>query len=125
MAKVPQDVTLLASAARTATTASPGQVNDQGYEGVIVNFNVSAVSGSASLTAKIQGYDAVSNSWYDIVASAAITATGLTTLTCSPRLTAVSNKVANAHLPTTWRAIIVASTSDSCTYSIGAILVGS
>lgn len=110
--------TILPSAARTATTASAEQGNT-GYRGGHIIIDVTAVSGSPSLTFTVQGYDATSGKTYTILASAAITSTGTTVLKVYPGLTAAANAAANDVLPDNWRVNVTHGTSDSVTYSVG------
>lgn len=98
-----QCVTLLASAARTATVATGDQGNND-YRGVHVK-------------------DELSGAYYTILASAAIEATGTTVLRVFPGATNASNLVANDVLPSTWRVNFVHADTDSITYSAAAQLV--
>lgn len=115
-------VTLLASAARTATVATADQRNPH-HRGVVVVIDVTASSATPSVVATIQGKDEVSGKYYTILASAAITGTGTTVLRVYPGLTAASNTVANDVLPSTWRVNFVHADADSITYSAAAQLI--
>ena len=117
-----QSVTLLASAARTATVATGDQGNND-YRGVHVIINVTAIASSPSVVATIQGKDELSGAYYTILASAAIEATGTTVLRVFPGATNASNLVANDVLPSTWRVNFVHADTDSITYSAAAQLV--
>src|SRR5579871_3766078 len=73
-----QDMTLLASAARTATTNSAPQTN-QNARGVLVYLNVTAASGTGGLRLAVQAQDPVSGNYINInLLPTAVTATGLT-----------------------------------------------
>ncbi len=109
--------TLLASAARTANTNSTDQNNTNG-KGVHVHINITAWT-AGSITVTIQGKDPVSGTYYTILASAALAATGLTVLRVHPGLTAVANLAANDFLPRVWRVAVTVGTADSITYSVG------
>lgn len=113
--------TLLSNAARTATTNTALQGN-YWYRGIIATLNVTAASGTGGLTVHIQGQDAISSAWYDVlVASSAVTATGLYTYSVYPGIgmSSVTMSV-SAILPAVWRVSVVAGDSSSYTYSLGA-----
>lgn len=112
----------LASAARTATTNSADLVN-KWKKGVIVVIDITAVTGTPSLTLKIQGKDPASGKYYDILTSAALTAVGTTVLKVFPGATAAANQVANDLVPKTWRVRVEHVTADSVTYSVGYVMV--
>lgn len=117
-----QCVTLLASAARTATTATADQSNND-YRGVHVIIDVTADPASASVVATIQGKDELSGTYYTILTSAAIAAVGTTVLRVFPGATAATNVTANDVLPSTWRVNFAHADSDSITYSAAAQMV--
>lgn len=115
------DLTVLASAARTAATNSADIVTyNARFLRVVVN--VTAVTGSASLTFTVKAKDVLSGVYTTILASAAVIATGTTELLIGPGLLAAANAVANAPLPRTFRVEVAVGTADSATYSIGAVL---
>lgn len=97
--------TLTAQAAGTVTT---GNLDTQQCKGCIVFINVTAVTGS--LTVTIKGVDSGSGSTYNVLASAAIAATGLTVLRVYPGLTAAANATANDILPVTCQVSSVVAT---------------
>lgn len=115
-------LTLMASAARTASVDGDDQTNTH-YRGIIVVIDATAKTSTPSVTFTIQGKDAVSGKYYTILASAAITDTGTTVLRVYPGATNASNVTANDVLPVTWRLITTAGDSDSLTYSVGACLL--
>ena len=108
--------TLLASAARTATTSTADQqkvVN----RGVYVFLKVTAVPTVETLTVTIQGKD-VDGTYYTILASTASAATGTVTLKVYPGLPNTANVSSNEVLPDLWRVTVTHSASGSFTYSI-------
>jgi hypothetical protein len=116
-------VTLLASAARTATPSDAALTrNDADSCAVHVTINVSAVTATPIITPAIQGQDPASGSWYSILVGTAITATGLTVLKVGPGITAVANGAAADYLPAAWRLVLTHTDADSATYSVGAVL---
>ena len=115
-------VTLLASAARTATVATADQSNND-YRGVHVIIDVTAVASTPSVVATIQGKDELSGEYYDLLVGTAITATGTTVLKVAPGIGTVSGGAAADVLPSTWRVNLVHADTDSITYSVAAQLV--
>lgn len=118
------DITVLSSAARTATGQSADQTNHNA-RGLHLVIDVTAVSGtSPTLVVTIQGKDALSGKYYTVLASASITAVGTTVLRVGPGLTAAANTVANDIMPRTWRIdYTIGGTTPSFTFSVGASLI--
>ena len=113
-------VTLTAASAGTTGASLDASMG----RGVIVFVNISAISGTTpSLTVTIKGLDSNGNA-YTILASSALTATGLTVLKVYPALTAAANAVANDILPVNWRIdTAIAGTTPSVTATISANLL--
>ncbi len=118
--------TLLASAARTATTSSADVTNFNG-RGLQVLLNVTAASGTGGLTLTIQGKDPVSGNYYNLNANpTAITATGLTVYEVYPGVGAAGGGVTqrtSASLPRTFRVTVTHGDASSYTYSVGTSLL--
>lgn len=93
--------------------------------GLLVFVNVSAISGTgASLTVTIKGLDPVSGASYTILASTAITATGLTVLRVYPHLTAVANLTAADVIPPNFQVTAtIAGTTPAVTATIATQLL--
>lgn len=117
-----EEIKVLQSAARTASVNSDDFENMNG-RGVKVVIDVTADPAAASVVFTIQGKDPVSGKYFDILSSAAVTATGTTVLTVYPGVTASTNVAASDVLPRTWRVKAVAADADSLTYSVGAITI--
>ena len=120
-----QDLTLLASAARTTTTTSADQTN-QNARGVVVYVNVTAASGTGGLQLAIQGKDPVSGGYKTLnTLPTAITATGLYVYELYPGCSTTGNLAAvyAQVLPRTWRIQMNAGDGSSYTYSIGCSLI--
>lgn len=115
------NLTLLASAARTATTNSGDQVNYNG-RGLHVIVDVT-VAGTGSITITIQGKDPVSGQYYTILAGAAITTISTNIYKVYPGLPATANVSANDILPRTWRVLVTANNANTITYSVGASMI--
>jgi hypothetical protein len=111
--------TLLASAARVATTSSADQVN-YNARGVRVFVNVTVVPTVETLTVAVQEKDPVSGNYLTLIAAAADAASGQkVTLVVYPGCIAVANVCANTPLGRTWRVTVTHSASGSFTYSCG------
>lgn len=117
-----QDLTVLPSAARTATTSSADQINRNG-RGVMVFLNITAASGTGGLTIKIQGKDPVSGNYISIyTAGSAATATGTFPAVVYPGVgTTISG--ASDPLPATWRVQVQHGDASNYTYSVGASVI--
>lgn len=107
----------------TLTAASAGgntadQLNEQG-KGIVV---ISALTGTTpTLTVTIQGKYPVSGTYYTLLASAALNATGFTRLTVYPGLPATANVSANDLLCDTWRVLwAIGGTTPTVTATIAA-----
>jgi hypothetical protein len=111
-------IVLLPSAART--TAQAVTFNTQCPGGILI-IDITAVSGSPSLTFTLQGQDPASNKNYTILASSALTGTGTTILRVHPELTGSANSIAKDMLPHQCRLSVAVGTADSVTYSVGFI----
>jgi hypothetical protein len=122
------DLTLLASAARTAATASSDQTNYNGSR-VMVFLNVTVASGTGGLTVQIQGKDPVSGNYVNLNANpTAVTGTGMTTYELALGDGAASGQVTQRTgglLPRTWRVNVAVGDSSSYTYSLGASVIQS
>lgn len=111
--------TVLASVARTATLNSSDFTN-YNARGLHVVVDVTAVGLTPSITVKIQGKDALSGKYYDLLTSAAITAVGTTALKVYPGVTVAANVAVSDVLPRTYRVRVEHLGTDSITYSVGA-----
>lgn len=111
-------VTLTAQAAATVNSADLPNATGQG---VIVGVNLSTMT-SATVTVHVQGKDAASGQYYDLLASTALASTGFTTMTVYPGVVASANVAANAPLPKTWRVSVVV-TGTAATGTVGASVI--
>jgi hypothetical protein len=99
------------AATGAGTTFSPDTRNI-GYQGIKVYTNVTADTTTGTLTVTLQGKDAVSGVYYDILATTAVNvAAGLKVLTVYPALTAAANSVVSDALPQVWRLKMVVATN--------------
>lgn len=105
---------LFASAARTATSAATMLTDST--EGLFF-IHVTATAATPSVVFTIAGVSP-SGAEYTILASAAITTSGLTVLRVSPQLTAAANTIAKDMLPQAVKVTATHSDADSITYSV-------
>ena len=84
-------------------------------------INVTATSATPSVVFTIDGQDPISGAAYNILTSAAITATGLTVLRVHPALSAAANTIAKDMLPAAVKVTATHADSDSITYSVSFI----
>ena len=116
------ELSLLASAARTATPAAADQTN-YNARGAVITIDVTAAGVTPSVVFTVQGKDATSGQYYTILASAAIVGAGPTVLRVFPGLTAAANTTVSDVLPRTWRINAVHGNATTITYSVGVSMV--
>lgn len=109
--------TFYGSVARIATPTAV-QVDDDKVQGVQVVIDVTAVAATPSVVPTIDGFDPLSETWYNLLTGAAITATGTTVLRIHPELTAAANLTAQDFLPERYRIVMTHGDADSITYSV-------
>ena len=112
-------ITMFASAARTSHSNS-SEVNTQSAKNITVDIDVTAFTGT-SITFTLQGYDTAKQGWYTLVATAAISAAGHSTLTVGPEVTIVANAAAQRVVPLRVR-LVPSGTITSVTYSASILL---
>jgi hypothetical protein len=117
-----KDLTVIyASAARTATPTAVTKRVDR-YRGLLLTVDVTAVTATPSVVVTIDGVTS-SGAVYNIITSAAITATGRTVLRVFPGATAAANVAVNDTLPQTLKVTLTHGDADSITYSVDLILI--
>ena len=114
--------TALTSAARTATESSADLTNSRG-KGVRVVLDVTAATGSPSITLTIECKDAASGKYCTLLLSAAVTGISMNTFVVYPGIVAVTNLATNNFVSKTFRITMTHSNTDSITYSTGYSLV--
>ena len=112
-------VQIFPSAARTATVNSSDRRNAR-HSGVRLHVDVTAITSSPSIVVKIQGKDAITGDYRDILSSAAITATGDTYMEVWPGATAATNAAVNGKLGGMWRVVVTHANANAITYAITA-----
>ena len=115
-----QSQTIFTSAARIATIVSP-VLSSQEVISSIFTINVTATASTPSVVFSIEGKDPLSKAFYNIIDSAAITATSTTTIQVGMNIIAAANVAANEMLPEEYRITATHGDADSITYSVGAV----
>lgn len=113
------EISVFASAARTATHNSQDYIN-YGATGLALVIDVTAVTATPSVVFTIQGKDTLSGKYFTILDTAAITGTGTTRVRVHPGMTASANVVVKDAMPRVWRVLATHADADSITYSVGA-----
>jgi len=103
-----------------ATVNSPSQTNTNYRGGHFIIKVVTATSGT--YTPRIQGYDPISQAWYDILVGSAISAAGTTVLKVYPGIGVVANGSASDILPLTWRVQLIGASTPNMIFSVSAYL---
>lgn len=113
--------TLLASAARTASTTSPAQTN-YNARGVILMLNVTA-AGTSYVQIAVVATDPVSSSGIAIATAAQFTTTGQKMLVCYPGVTDADFEGVtdgrSVAIPRTWDGRVIKGDASSWTFSLG------
>jgi hypothetical protein len=117
-------ITVFASGVRDEDENGDDLTN-KSHRGVAVVVDITAESGTHALVVKIQGKCELSGKYYDILASASLTAVGTTVLRVYPGIAAASNVAASDLLPRTWRVALdhTKTASSTMTLSVGACLI--
>lgn len=113
-------MTAYTSAARTATPTAR-VLYSRGATGLKVTIITTAAGVTPSVVFSIQGYDAASATYITLLASAAVTGTGTTTLTISPNIATAANVSLNAVIPDTLKVVATHGNSVTITYSVGLV----
>ena len=106
--------------ASTARTATPAVIStdDDHVLGVQVVIDVTASAATPSVVPTIDGFDPLSDSWYNLLTGSAITGAGTTVLRIHPQLTAAANLTAKDFIPKKYRIVMTHADTDSITYSV-------
>lgn len=115
------DFTALASAVRAASTQSADFTNN-GYKGIILHLNVSAVPGTDTITPTIDVKDPISGNYKQIYSlGSALSTTGYRAYEIYPGAPSSGawTAVASGVIPHTWRVNVTHSAGSNFTYSVG------
>lgn len=127
---------ILASAARTATTNGADQTNYNG-RGVALTINVTVEAATETLSLKVQGKDPISSNYFDIVDFGVVynATTDAPTITRTfvmypgvlaadfIGITGNGTSGKSGLLPRTWRPVVTHSASGSFTYSLASAVI--
>lgn len=113
--------TLLASAARTVTTSSADQTNNNA-KGLHVVLDVTS-AGTGDITLTIEGKDTLSGKYYTLLAGTNVTTNSTNVYKVYPGLPATANVSANDIVPRTYRVTVTANNANTITYSVASLLV--
>lgn len=109
MSNLTQDFTLLSRATRTTTTSSADvdmtELADE-FSGVRAVIDVTNISTSGNIYLTIQGYDPILNTYFNVISTADITATGTTVVRVHPYLIDTTNLIAQDQLTDKWRVTV-------------------
>jgi hypothetical protein len=115
------EASYLTSIARTATP-TVSDVTTYNANGITVVINVTAITASPSVVFTIDGKDALSGVYYNLLTSAAIVGTGTTVLRVALGATVAANLVVSLPLPRVIRILPTHGDADSITYTVGYVL---
>lgn len=119
-----EELTLLASAARTVETNSGDQVN-YNHRGLIIIVSVTVDGAAASITPNLKIKDSISGSYHEVwQAAAAIEAVGVYAYLFQPGGAAGSfTEAVNLRVGRTWRFQMEVADADAITYSVSAVML--
>jgi hypothetical protein len=119
------DLGPIVTLSNTSVTGNSADLANTNAKGVIVGINLTAVTGTLpTLVTTIQGKDTASGTYYNMLSSVSIGATGFIVMSLYPTLSAVTNLVSNSILPKTWRVVYtIGGAAPSFTGTIGACLI--
>lgn len=116
-----EPVTVLASAARTATINS-SDITIYNGRGLVVFVDITAYT-AGGLVVKIQAKDPVSLKYVDVLTSASLAAVATTRLVVYPGVTVAANLAASDVLSRAMRVRVEHADATSITYSVGAVVL--
>lgn len=119
------ELTLLSSAARTATTNSSDQIN-YNAKGAIIFFDITAVPLVDTVTLSVEGKDPVSGKYFTLLEGSALSTTGQRLYAIYPGVADTDTKFdafEEMPMPRTWRVTVTHSGIGSFTYSVGAAMI--
>lgn len=108
---------LLPLLARTATPTAY-TMYARGATGLAVVVNATAVTSTPSVVVTIDGYNAATATWTNILTSAAIATISTVRLVIAPGIATVANVSLNSVIPDTIRVVCTHGNANSITYSV-------
>ncbi len=119
-----QRISLRPSAAH-ATTFTSRSFTTPYHNGIVLTIRSTALTATASVTMKIQGYDTDgSGGWVDLLADAAVidAAPTVSQLKLYPGAITAANVALDLPLPTKWRVVATHLNAASMTYKLFAVI---
>jgi hypothetical protein len=113
------EATVAASALRNSTFTSADLVNYDA-RGVVIVYDVTAVTASGSFTITVQAKDSLSGKYVTILTGTARSTTGTDYLEIYPGVTAAANTAVSRPLPRVWRVVATKNSGTDQTFSISA-----
>lgn len=122
---VNNDLGAIVTLSAASASGASGDKTLVGARGIKVVVDITAITGtSPTLTVTIRGKDAASGAYYTLLASAALSATGVTVLTVYPGIAVTANVSDSDHPPATWDvSYAIGGTTPAVTATIGACLL--
>lgn len=114
--------TVYASAARTATPTAVS-LPTRRAKALYVVFDATAITATPSIVCTVDGYDSLSNSYWNLLTGAAVATAVKTVYRIGAGLTAAANLTVLDYLPDTVRITMTHGDADSITYSVSAHLL--
>ena len=114
--------TVYASAARTATPTAV-VINTRRAKALTVVFDATAVTATPSIVITIDGFDSLSNSYFNLLTGAAVATAVKTVYRIGPGLAASANLTIADYLPDQVRITMTHGDTDSITYTVSAHLL--
>lgn len=108
---------LYPSLARTATPTAYS-LQSRGAKGLAVFINASAITSTPSVVVTIDGYNAGSGIWYNILTSAAIATVSTKRMVVAPGIVENANLTVSTLIPETVRVVMTHANVNSITYSV-------
>lgn len=105
------------SRARTATPTSY-PLYSRGARGLTIYLNATAVTSTPSVVVTVDGYDPVSQTWFNLVTSAAVATVSTKKLVVFPGIAEVANLSVSTVIPDTIRVVCTHGNANSITYSV-------
>lgn len=112
--------TIFASASYGTGANNSAEFYNAGWRGIRLFVNITAVGGGGTVVFKVQNYDPVSASWFDVtnLASASLNANAATLITFYPSVNNTANTQVSQHLGCRWRLVATVGT-NAVTFSVG------
>lgn len=108
----------------TTTAAARKPAKNDAWVGISVVIDVTDVGAAGTVTVKLQGFDALSGKWFDVpgAATAAIAATGTSTLLVIPGTAETANVRVSELVPTLYQ-LVATVAGNAVAFSASAKLV--